>query len=223
MLSSDIPKEMPIITSLKQTVSNTYGSQYDTIQSDYRQQLPKKGKDEYRFLLLSGYYKHKNIEIINEICAQLINIEYDKHIRFVLTLPQNEFHQVIKSEYHHIVYNVGPQKPTNCPGLYKECDAIFLPTLLECFSATYAEAMKMEVPIITTDLGFAHSVCGKAALYFKPGNADDATTQIVKLYQNKTLQAELVALGKEEMKKFNTAAQRAQKYIAICQKILDTN
>src|SRR5690606_1283167 len=143
---------------------NTYGAQYENVGNGYSCKLPLKENNEFRFLLLSGYYAHKNIEILNDICEKLIKKQI-QNIRFVLTLPNEEFNKVIKIKYRKLIYNVGPQKPVDCPKLYEECDAIFLPTLLECFSATYAEAMKMEVPIITPDMGFAHTVCGNAALY----------------------------------------------------------
>lgn len=38
-----------------------------------------------------------------------------------------------------------------------------MPSLLECFTATYPEAMRMERPIVTTDLAFAQGLCGEAA------------------------------------------------------------
>ena len=55
------------------------------------------------------------------------------------------------------IINVGPIKSAECPSLYSECDIMFFSTLLECFSASYAEAMIMKKPIITTDMGFAHT------------------------------------------------------------------
>ena len=44
---------------------------------------------------------------------------------------------------------VGGVDIRECPSLYEQCDFMFLPTLLECFSASYAEAMKMRRPILT--------------------------------------------------------------------------
>jgi len=201
------------------TVSNTYGAQYENVEKKHSHQLSAKEKNEFRFLLLSGYYKHKNIEILNDVCEKLL-AKGVNNIRFVLTLPQEEFNKIIKIKYHNLIYNVGPQKPVDCPKLYQECDAIFLPTLLECFSATYAEAMKMKVPIITTDMGFARTVCGEAALYYKPTDAGDAVNKILALNSDKNLQSDLIRGGKEELKKFHTPEARAKKYLEICEDIL---
>ena len=40
--------------------------------------------------------------------------------------------------------------------------------LLESFTGTYLEAMHFGLPILTSDLDFAHGLCGDAALYFDP-------------------------------------------------------
>jgi glycosyltransferase involved in cell wall biosynthesis len=135
-------------------------------------------------------------------------------VEFVLTLKSKDFEQHIGKQDG--IYNVGPIKPDECPSLYRECDAMFLPTLAECFSASYPEAMIMEKPVITTDLGFARSICGEAALYFKAKDAEAAADQIERLLDDKKLEATLIAQGHEELKKFDSPHQRAKKYIELC-------
>ena len=129
---------------------------------------PKK-PGEFRFLTLSAWYGHKNLDLIPEIAGRLPK-QLRKKVRFVVTLPEVDFRENFPEECRDIVINTGPVKPDEGPGLYKECDALFLPTLLECFSASYPEAMIMERPIVTTDMGFARSICGDAAFYFRPAD-----------------------------------------------------
>jgi glycosyltransferase involved in cell wall biosynthesis len=195
------------------TISNTYGSQYD-LEPEEMEVLPKKTAREFRFLILSGYYRHKHLEILNPIIEGLQAAGIHA-IQFVMTLPEEDFHRTIKKANRQQVLNIGPQPPQKGPDLYKACDAVFLPTLLECFSATYAEAMKMGLPIVTTDLGFAHTVCGDAALYYSPLEAKDAVTKIRRLYEQPEIYKKLVEAGKLEMKKFNSARERAEKYLAL--------
>ncbi len=47
-------------------------------------------------------------------------------------------------------------------------DALVLPSLLESFTNTYADAMSEGVPVITSNLDFARTVCGEAACYIDP-------------------------------------------------------
>lgn len=201
------------------TVSNTYGEQYNGFKKTIDNFLPELEKGEFRFLMLSAYYEHKNLEILNDIIP-LIQEDKDFNVKFVTTLPNSTFVKVFSEQSQKNIFNIGPVKPDDCPQLFLETQAVFLPTLLECFSATYAEAMKMKLPIITTDLGFAKTICGSAALYFDPINARDAFDKIIKLVESRVLYKELLLNAEKEITKFNSASQRAAKYLEICSQML---
>ena len=201
------------------TVSNTYGQQYNHVTENPKKMLPDQKENEFRFLMLSAYYEHKNLEILNDIIP-LIQEDPYANIQFVTTLPNAIFSEIFTEKAKRNIINIGPVKPDDCPQLYLETHAVFLPTLLECFSATYAEAMKMKLPIVTTNLGFAKTVCGRAALYYDPLSATDAYDKIRELIENKTLYADLLKHAEQEMVKFNSASQRAKKYIQLCEHML---
>ena len=74
----------------------------------------------------------------------------------------------------------------------------------------------MEKPIITTDLGFARSICQDAALYFKPCDAGAAASQIERLMGDSELQERLCRKGKKRLAAFDTPAERARKILEIC-------
>lgn len=195
------------------TVTNNHSNFYLEESLVFPKKLPKRDNNEFRFLTLTTYYAHKNLELIKEIIPILLKKGLN-NVKFVLTLKDEDFQRYIG--VHPNIINVGPLKPQECPSLYSECDAMFLPTLAECFSASYPEAMIMKKPIITTDLGFATSICGNAALYFEPMNATDASAKIVDLISSLELQNELVKNGLQELKKFDTPQTRAEKYLEIC-------
>lgn len=201
------------------TVSNTYGEQYNEVVKASKKLLPEPEKNEFRFLILSTYYEHKNLEILNELIP-LIQKNKGFTIKFVTTLTDVIFAEIFTEHSRKNIINVGPIKPDDCPQLYLETQAVFLPTLLECFSATYAEAMKMKQPIITTNLGFATSICGKSALYYEPIDAQDAYQKIVELVENALLYKKLVENGQIEINKFNSASKRADKYLEICKTLV---
>lgn len=196
------------------TVSNTYNN-YFIEQKVFPSRLPGKASDEIRLLTLTSYYSHKNLELIPLIAREL-QTRGISNVKFVLTLKESDFKSHIAS--HPFVVNVGPIKPEECPSLYNECDIMFLPTLAECFSASYPEAMVMEKPIITTDLGFAKSICGEAALYYQPKNHKMAANAIESLVKDKALWKSLTENGKKQLEKFDTAEVRAKKYIDLCQR-----
>jgi glycosyltransferase involved in cell wall biosynthesis len=198
------------------TVTNTASSYYTNWQN-FPTKLPKQHQWTYRMLTISSYYGHKNLEIIPQVLAELKQRGIDQ-VEFVVTLKPEDFEQYIGK--HEGIHNVGPIKPPECPSLYQECGGMFLPTLAECFSASYPEAMIMEKPIITTDLGFARSICAEAALFYEAKNALAAADQIEKLINDKELQGNLMAKGKEQLKTFDSPQERARKYIELCESLV---
>ena len=198
------------------TVTNTASSFYSNWES-YPAKLPVKEQSVFRLLTISSYYGHKNLEIIPLVLDELKQRGIN-HVEFVLTLKQEDFNKHIGKNFG--IHNIGPIKPAECPSLYQECDAMFLPTLAECFSASYPEAMSMERPIITTDLGFAHSICGDAALYYEAKNPQAAADEIERLISDINLQRNLTTKGKEQLKTFDSPQERARKYIELCEKLV---
>lgn len=201
------------------TVSNTYNSNYNNVITEFTKILPLRDDREVRLLCISAYYSHKNLEILNSVIP-LLNKNGFANVKFVLTIDDHSYESIFSKEAKKQIINIGPISIDRCPQLYSECDYMFLPTLLECFSANYPEAMKMQKPILTSDLSFAHDVCGEAALYFNPLDDMNIFQAIIKLINNKSLQNELILKGKEQLNKFNTAEERAIKYLEICKKIV---
>ena len=198
------------------TVSNTINNHYtNPIKSINK--IPNKNKKEFRLLTLSAWYPHKNLQIIPKIVKYLSKRGFS-NIKFVTTLPDEDFKKLY---CHHNIINVGKVKIEEGASLYQECDAMFLPTLLECFSASYAEAMIMKKPILTSDMGFAHTVCKDSALYFDPMNPEDIGEKIIQLFKTKKLQYELIQKGLKRLDSFGTAEDRAKRVLEICETILN--
>ena len=181
--------------------------------------MPERNGNEVRLLTLSAFYKHKNFEIIPKTLASLHSKGVD-NVKFVVTLPADRFKEAFGEHPSPNIINVGFVPTLEGASLYKECDYMFLPTLLECFSASYAEAMVMKKPILTSDLGFAHTVCKNAALYFDPDDADDVADKIITLIHSPQLQAELIEKGTRQLCQFGSAEQRAVKILELCKQIV---
>jgi glycosyltransferase involved in cell wall biosynthesis len=156
------------------------------------------------------------LSVIKEVISYLRN----SNIKFVLTIKDDEFNKLFRGVENSII-NLGPIKHENCPSVYSQCDALFFPTLLETFSASYPEAMKMKKPILTSNYSFATDICKDAALYFDPLNPKEIAEKITKLIANKKLQTELIDKGLEQLSSFETAQSRALKYLDILENLKD--
>lgn len=214
--NEDVSKRLRSILKEKEihTVTNYYNQVFDHEEKwDYSVQLP----DFYGFTLLtvSANYPHKNLSIIPKVISYL-NQEYiDFKYRFIVTLNEGDLGTDLDEKINkHILY-IGKTNINQCPPLYSQSDAIFLPTLLECFTATYPEAMRMDKPILTSDLNFAKGLCQEAAIFFDPLNPKDIGDKIFKIANDQALQNRLITEGKKQLKKYDNYNSRATKYIEI--------
>lgn len=170
--------------------------------------LQKEQDDGYfRLLTLSHYFPHKNLEIIGEVSARIHakGLPY----KFVVTLDptaSTETARFLSSIQWAIdagiVENRGVVATEQLPALFANSDALFLPTLLESFSTTYVEAMRFGLPILTSDRGFAHSVCQSAALYFDPLSVDEVEAAITSLASSPAVAHSLVVAGRKRLSTF---------------------
>jgi len=197
-------------------VGNTYSSVFDNkqlLQTNNRNyiQLPEKQGDEFRFVYIAHNHVSKNLRVINEVLPFLK--EYN--IKFVLTIEQPDFLSLF-TKFRDKIINLGSVSLKSCPSVYHQCDALFAPTLLETFSAAYPEAMKMGLPILTSDYTFAKDICADTALYFDPLDPNDIVEKITNIINNKKLSKKLTDKGYKRLNSFETARSRAEKYIEIC-------
>jgi glycosyltransferase involved in cell wall biosynthesis len=193
-------------------VSNGIGAQYKGVK------VEKSASNKIKkLLMISTFRPSKNFEIINEVIPFLKDDIYD--YEFHITIKKEDYDTVFKGKQKW-VKNHGHVLTKDCPQLYNDCDAMFLPAHLECFSASYPEAMKMERPILTSNLSFATTVCDDAALYFDNLNAEDVAKKIKNVFHDKELYDNLVLKGKERLKIFDDSKGQAEKYLKICQEIM---
>lgn len=164
-----------------------------------------------KLVTISANYLHKNLGIINRVVPILKQKKIQ--LKFYLTLNNDEF-ETFNFDNDYVV-NLGPVEIVDCPYLYSKVDFLFLPTLLECFSASYVEAMKMNIPILTSDLSFARGICGNAAEYFDPLDEVDVVNKIINLMVNEDLVEKLINNGKMKLGEFLSSKERAEKISTI--------
>lgn len=205
------------------TITNYYNQVFDHIDQQIYHELPY--FNGWQFLNVGSSSPHKNLTIAIDI-AKILKSKFREEIskttkpnfRFLFTIEETEF-PVIPKELREHFYFIGKVDISEVPSLYKQCDILFQPTLLECFTAVYPEAMRMKLPIITTNLEFARGLCGRAALYYDAMDPLDAASKFVDLITNDKLQKELIREGEYELNKFDNYNKRLEKIINICERI----
>lgn len=202
------------------TVSNYYNQIYDQ-QAKWKLTKTLPSFEGTTCLSISTHYPHKNFEILIHVAQYLSKEKPEFKVRFVLTFQEKEMH--VPENLKHFFCFIGKVAVSECPYLYEQSDIMFMPTLMECFTATYPEAMRMGKPIVTTDLEFAHGLCEDAACYYSAVDAKAAAEAIYKVATDKNYAESLVLNGREQLKKFDSYRQRADKLINIMEIICSDN
>lgn len=200
------------------TVTNYYNQVFDHPE-EWQRQVKLPTFDGVTMLTVSSTASHKNLGIMVPVAEYLEHCYPSFQFRFVLTCKEAPF-DIPNGLSKHFIF-IGKVDISECPNLYEQADIMFMPTLMECFTATYPEAMRMEVPIVTTDLEFAHGLCGEAACYYSALDADAAAEAIYKVATDNAYRLQLTASGKEQLKKFDNYEQRAKKLVEILEEMVE--
>jgi glycosyltransferase involved in cell wall biosynthesis len=122
-------------------------------------------------------YPHKNLQVLPEV-KRILQDEHQTDVDFYVTLNENEW--AARSDFFRSnVKNAGTLTLDQCPGFYKEMDAIIFPSLLECFSVTPLEAMIMQKPLLASDRAFVRDFCDGFPYYFDPMSPQDIAARIM--------------------------------------------
>ncbi|MEG1580883.1 MAG: glycosyltransferase, partial [Bacteroidaceae bacterium] len=203
------------------TISNYYNQVFDMPEC-WKRDCVLPPFDGITFLTITASYPHKNLAIAIDIAKQMKQQHSNFMFRFVFTVKEKDLPPMPQDLKKHFVF-IGKVDITECPFLYEQSNIMFMPTLLECFTATYPEAMRMKCPIITTDLEFARGLCKNAAYYYDALSAESATEALYKVATNKELQSKLIVAGIEQLKMYDTYEQRADKLIEIMEQLVGSN
>lgn len=203
------------------TVTNYYNQVFD--EPDKQLEHSLSSFDGITLLSINTPYPHKNMCIALDAAKILREQHADFKFRFVMTAIESDFNYDFKLDKDGIAkyfYFIGSVSVEECPSLYRQCDFCFQSSLMECFTATFCEAMRMEKPIITTNLEFAKGLCGDAAMFYESLDAQSCADTIYELAKDKELQKQLVEKGKSQLKKFDNYKERARKLIKIATEFL---
>jgi glycosyltransferase involved in cell wall biosynthesis len=181
-------------------------------------------KEKFKCLYLTYYYSHKNLEIFIPLAKKIRETGWPFCLIVTIAPSQHkkakQFLETIQKEgLESTIINVGPVPMSRVPSLYTQTDSLLMPTLLESFSGTYIEAMHHGKPIMTSNLDFAIDVCGDAAFYFDPLDAESILNTIKDTFQNKNLRLQKIEYGKTKLEQMLNWQQTFDKYQGLLEDV----
>ena len=94
--------------------------------------------------------------------------------------------------------------------LYENCRAYVFPSLSEGFGLPGLEAMVHGAPVVSSNATCLPEVYGNAAHYFSPHSTKEMAEKIDDVLTNKTLRANLIKQGRQQIKKYSWARMAKQ-------------
>lgn len=178
----------------------------------------------WRVLCIGEPKPTKNLEIVPEVAARLKDHMEDLGPgEFIMTFASD--HERYLDPFRRALEEWGETYPIRRSGqvphgtlgkLYREADAVFLPSLLESFSATYVEAMHFGVPLVTSGRDFAREICGDAAEYVDPLDAGDCARGLARVMTDSLRRDELRSAGFRRVTTFPSWDERFERYRRAC-------
>jgi len=176
-------------------------------------------------LVPASYYSHKNLEIIPQVAASLAA---SHPVTFMLTIPptSREWLQIHEAAERlgvsNLVTTTGLVPHARFRELYRRCQLVFLPTLLECSTAVYPESFQAGVPLCTSDRDFARELCGDAAVYVDPLSVQSCASGLRELITKPDLRKELVDRGRRILgQRYQSPDDRWRRQMAVLCAVAD--
>jgi len=131
---------------------------------------------------------YKNFELLGE-CAKILDQDrgWDGKIIFTINVNENKYSKNFYKKYkkYNSLLFMGFQSQEGIQKLYETADALIFPSLIETWGLPLSEAKKFNLPIIVSDLNYAHSTIGNyhSVCFFDPYNAKNLASMLAKCNQ----------------------------------------
>lgn len=106
-------------------------------------------------------------------------------------------------KYRNDVVMTGYLEDLELNSLLGSAYAMLYPSLFEGFGVPVLEAMKCDVPVITSANSSMQEIAGDAALYFDPTDFNDIADKMMLLYKDEVLRKKMIQKGKERNGQFS--------------------
>lgn len=164
------------------------------------------------FIIYTGnLYPHKNVGTLVKAVKQ-----YNKNNTHKLTLAiiagRSEFHNKITPSEH--INMLGFVEDTDFPQLYAQAISLVQPSLIEGFGLIGLEAMKLGLPVISSNSTCLPEIYGDAALYFDPYSVDDLEEKLTWIIKEDSLRTKLIKEGIKREESFSWR-QTAEKTLRV--------
>lgn len=179
----------------------------------------------FRLVYITKPWLHKNHMRIVEMYEKYYTELEDTECIFSISekdgeLAQQIINRINEAKLSNKIKCIGEVNNDDVAKYYLESDALIMPTYRESFSVSYLEAMHLNCPIITSDLDFAHDICGDAAIFVNPDSAEELKNAVLSLKNSQELKNDLINRSKKQLDRYHKTWADAAKFLLKTEGIL---
>jgi len=178
---------------------------------------------EKYFLHVGNVYPHKNIDVlvqafkkVKDLKASLMFVAHEDF--FLKKLKQKVSHEGLSER----VVFLSSVSDEYLGYLYKQAQAVVIPSLMEGFGLPAVEAMANDCLVIASDIPSLKEVCGANALYFDPKNVDALAKYLNDVVElPKDAYQSLRSQGREQITKYSwkDMAEQTKRIYESCARV----
>jgi glycosyltransferase involved in cell wall biosynthesis len=204
---NDILKHYKIPADKINVVYSASKDIFHPLSADIRQQTRDQYTDGKNYFVYAGAI-HPRKNLVNLLKAFSVFKKRQKsNWKLVLSgrlaWKNNEFREKLKTyKYRDDVVLTGYVADDELVKIIGSAYALVYPSFWEGFGVPVLEAMRSQVPVITSRGSSMQEIAGDAALYADPADHADIADKMMLLYKDETLSDKLVAKGSEIVQQF---------------------
>lgn len=206
-------------------VSNTYPT---SLKVDKHTPLLKNHDDIFSVLCLSSYYVHKNLESIFFVVDRLLKSGYF-NFRFILTLDKVAYQDLKNKIDEDVIYrtskyiiNKGVIPVNELNEIYDSSSMVYLPSMLETYSAVCAESVVKRKILLLNDTYFFRDLCGDAALYVDSNDYSLVACKLQDISSGNINFGKLEKAMDERLSQLKTPEQKFIEYTNLISKVIES-
>jgi glycosyltransferase involved in cell wall biosynthesis len=181
---------------------------YPTVDYACLKQIREKYALPKDFILFPAQtFPHKNHIGLIEALWLLRRVK-NLHIPLVCTGTKTNFFKPIQRHIQRLemksqTHFLGFVSPVDLQGLYRLCRLMVFPSFYEGWGLPVTEALKLGVPIASSNLPSLKEQAQDGAIYFNPEKSDEIAYALERLWLNARLRTSLVNLGKAAVNRYS--------------------
>jgi len=194
------------------------------------EELKKRFEIKDPFILnVGGSHERKNIVRLNHAFAGIVNLNgYSGKLLITGSVSGAPYQNKMKSICDASVRETGMENRIVFTGfisekeldsLFRMADFLIYPSLYEGFGIPVLEAMKMGLPVITSNTTAMPEVAGDAACLVDPTNIEEMTSVMSELLQNRQRRKAMIEKGLERVRSY-TWQNVSESYLKLYQEII---